>query len=109
MIIIRHKFCACKEDVSFMHSFFFFLTLYTARPSFKYYRQVYFVHSGLQDESLQVTQNMLLQKVTIIDHEYILFSESTVSQIDFELVSISKNQSLNLQEFTACEKYQKSD
>ena len=33
----------------------FFLTLYTARPSFEYYRQLYFVHSGLQDESLQVT------------------------------------------------------
>ena len=33
----------------------FFLSLYTARPSFEYYRQVYFVHSGLQDESLQVT------------------------------------------------------
>ena len=27
--------------------FFFFLSLYTARPSFEYYRQVYFVHSGL--------------------------------------------------------------
>ena len=25
----------------------FFLSLYTARPSFEYYRQVYFVHSGL--------------------------------------------------------------
>ena len=34
---------------------FFFLSLYTARPSFEYYRQVYIVHSGLQDESLQVT------------------------------------------------------
>ena len=31
------------------YSFFllFFLSLYTARPSFEYYRQVYFVHSGL--------------------------------------------------------------
>ena len=31
---------------------FLSLSLYTARPSFEYYRQVYFVHSGLQDESL---------------------------------------------------------
>ena len=35
---------------------FFFLSLYTARPSFEYYRKVYFVHSGLQDESLQGTR-----------------------------------------------------
>ena len=39
--------------------FSFFLSLYTARPSFEYYRQVYFVHSGLQDESLQVTISKL--------------------------------------------------
>ena len=38
----------------------FFLSLYTARPSFEYYRQMYFVHSGLQDESLQVTISKLL-------------------------------------------------
>ena len=37
----------------------FFLSLYTARPSFEYYRQVYFVHSGLQDVSLQVTISKL--------------------------------------------------
>ena len=36
-------------------SFFVFLSLYTARPSFEDYRQVNFVHSGLQNESLQVT------------------------------------------------------
>ena len=36
-----------------------FLSLYTARPSFEYYQQVYFVHSGLQDESLQVTISKL--------------------------------------------------
>ena len=36
-----------------------FLSLYTARPSCKYYLQVYFVHSGLQDESLQVTISKL--------------------------------------------------
>ena len=43
-------------------SFFlsFFLSLYTARPSFDYYQQVYFVHSGLQDESLQATISKLL-------------------------------------------------
>ena len=38
---------------------FFFLSLYTARPSFEYYRQVYFVHSRLQDESLQVAISKL--------------------------------------------------
>ena len=37
----------------------FFLSLNTARPSFKYYQQEYFVHSGLQDESLQVTISKL--------------------------------------------------
>ena len=37
----------------------YFLSRYTARPSFKYYRQVYFVYSGLQDESLQVTISKL--------------------------------------------------
>ena len=41
------------------HSFSPSLSLYTARPSFEYYRQVYFVHSGLQDESLQVTISKL--------------------------------------------------
>ena len=38
----------------------FFLSLYTARPSFEFYRQVYFEHSGLQDESLQVTISKLV-------------------------------------------------
>ena len=38
---------------------FFYLSLYTARPSCEYYQQVYFVHSGLQDESLQVTMSKL--------------------------------------------------
>ena len=33
------------------NSLSFFLSLYTARPSFEYYRQVYFVHSGLQDKA----------------------------------------------------------
>ena len=37
----------------------FFLSLYTARASFEYYRQVYFVHSGLQDESPQVSISKL--------------------------------------------------
>ena len=31
----------------------------TARPSCEYYRQVYFVHSGLQDESIQLTISKL--------------------------------------------------
>ena len=30
----------------------FFLSLYSARLSFEYYQQVYFIHRGLQDESL---------------------------------------------------------
>ena len=29
----------------------FFLSLYTARPSFEYYRQLYFVHSGVMSLS----------------------------------------------------------
>ena len=41
------------------HNSSFFLSLYTARPSYEYYQQVYFVHSGLQDESLQVTISKL--------------------------------------------------
>ena len=41
----------------FKNIFFF---LYTARPSFEYYRQVYFVHSGMQDESVQVTISKLV-------------------------------------------------
>ena len=41
------------------HQYLFFLFLYTARPSCEYYRQVYFVHSRLQDESLQVTISKL--------------------------------------------------
>ena len=36
-----------------------FFSLYSARPSLEYYQQVYFVHSGLQDESLQVTISKL--------------------------------------------------
>ena len=36
-----------------------FRSLYTARPSSEYFRQVYFVHSRLQDESLQVTISKL--------------------------------------------------
>ena len=36
-----------------------FFSLYTARPSFEYYWQVYFVYSGLQDESVQVTISKL--------------------------------------------------
>ena len=46
-------------DFSLTFLYFFFLSLYTARPSFEYYRQVYFVHYGLQDESLQVSISKL--------------------------------------------------
>ena len=46
-------------------TFHFFLTLYTARPSFEYYRQVFFVHSGLQEESLQVTISKLRRVLNI--------------------------------------------
>ena len=48
-----------KTGKIIMPSAIIFLSLYTARPSFEYYRQVYFVHSGLQDESLQVTISKL--------------------------------------------------
>ena len=50
-----------KKDVSIANTHFLtpFLSLYTARPSFEYYRQVYFVNSGLQDEILQVTISKL--------------------------------------------------
>ena len=43
---------------------------------------------------------MLLQTVIKIDHDKVQFSESSVSQIYFELVSISKNQSSNFLGFT---------
>ena len=43
---------------------------------------------------------MLLQTVIKKDHDEVQFSESSVSQIYFELVSISKNQSLNFLGFT---------
>ena len=36
----------------------FYFSLYTARPSFEYYRQVHFVHSGLQDESLYTSNHI---------------------------------------------------
>ena len=52
------QICKKEDDVrNAKPSFFvpFFLYLYTARRSFEYYRQVYFVHSGLQDESLQLS------------------------------------------------------
>ena len=55
-----HRTIEHEENVvRIVNLFFFFLSLYTARPSFEYYRQVYFVHSGLQDESLQVTISKL--------------------------------------------------
>ena len=38
-----------------------FLSLYTAPHPREHYRHVYFVHSGLEDESLQVTISKLYQ------------------------------------------------
>ena len=54
-----HRLILNLRDLNHYVVFFLFLSLYTARPSFEYYRQVYFVHSGLQDESLQVTISKL--------------------------------------------------
>ena len=34
-------------------------SIYCLAPAFEHYRQVYIVHSGLQDESLQVTISKL--------------------------------------------------
>ena len=51
-LLIFAYICVVKKEVSAKS---YHLSLYTARPSFKYYGQVYFVHSWLQDESLQVT------------------------------------------------------
>ena len=50
--------CLLLYVPSTIHAFSFFLSLYTARPSFEYYRQVYVVHSGLQDESVQVLNHI---------------------------------------------------
>ena len=57
--MLARSFTIMKSMVSYF--FFSFLSLYTASLSFEYYRQVYFVHSGLQDESLQVTISKLPQ------------------------------------------------
>ena len=37
------------------HPFFLSFSIYCLALAFEHYRQVYIVHSGLQDESLQVT------------------------------------------------------
>ena len=44
-----------NKNVLSMFSLFLSLFLYTAWRPHKHYRQVYFVHSGLQDESLLIT------------------------------------------------------
>ena len=50
----------CVEVLLVIRTFLIaFFSLYTARPSFEYYRQAHFVHSGMQDESLQVTISKL--------------------------------------------------
>ena len=40
-------------------SFFLSFSIYCLALAFEHYRQVYIVHSGLQDESLQVTISKL--------------------------------------------------
>ena len=55
--LILHNLQPIKPNRGSLFSFF--VSLYTARPSCEYYRQVYLVHSGLQDESLQVTISKL--------------------------------------------------
>ena len=47
------------QNLQYFRSYLSFLSLCTARPSFEYHRQVYFVHSRLQDESLQETISKL--------------------------------------------------
>ena len=46
------------------------------------------------------THNKCSYRHSLIDHEKVLFSESSVSQIYFKLASISKNLSLNVHGFT---------
>ena len=46
------------------------------------------------DVSFTHPKLMLLKTVLKIDHEYVLFSESSVSQ-NFEIASLSKNQKFN--------------
>ena len=53
-----------------------FLSLYTARPSFEYYRQVYFVHSRLQDESPKVTIVVVVVVVYKFSQSRDTFSQS---------------------------------
>ena len=50
----------------------------------------------LLDVFLTHPKRKLLQTVFKIGNERFIFSECSVSQIDFELVSISKNRSSNL-------------
>ena len=52
--VLHSNNIVCLFDLILYVPVFLPFFLYTARPSFEYYRQVYFVHSGLQDESLQV-------------------------------------------------------
>ena len=57
----------------------------------------------LKEMFLLHTQNLLLQaiiNIKKIDHVKVIFSESSVSQIYFELTSIKKNRSSNFQGFT---------
>ena len=61
---ISQRRSSTKQQNRTRHFLSFFLSLYTARPCFEYYRQVYFVHSGLQDESLQVTIHCLRRRDT---------------------------------------------
>ena len=67
---MAHIECCCGSFVIFSVSgqvllrnpfFLFFLSfsIYCLALAFEHYRQVYIVHSGLQDESLQVTISKL--------------------------------------------------
>ena len=51
--------CVKHKKNEFRIKLIYFFSLNTAKPSFEYYQQVYFVYSGLQDESLQVTISKL--------------------------------------------------
>ena len=66
----RHFYTSNRGFAVTIFFFFlsFFLSLYTARPSFEYYRQVYFVHSGfiMIDDTTVKLLSLKRQKIGMI-------------------------------------------
>ena len=57
---LRHYCYISSQNREFSDlSFFLSFSMYCQALAFEHYRQVYIVHSGLQDESLQVTISKL--------------------------------------------------